>query len=386
VDSRDLFPVPPSPFTWSLFQEGWRLGRGGVAEDLAVETPEAVWVLRDGRVESAPGWGEGLARALYHASPLAARLLGGARIVPRSRGWRRFLSRPRDPWDGVRERSQRTVQRLRRWARDVEGLSWTQADVLQVMEEIGPHMGMGVCAWTEVTVALADALAASTEEAVPRALSQVREVRGLVRALDEAARSSGDGAAEVIRVYPWLAPLPLEAASPRWAEIPDILARRLSAIPAGGGTTPAGDRSPLSEWLERRERLRSALAQVVSAARTWVRVVAREAMEDGRFRSPEEAFFLTLEELKQVVTGEWSRPERVRPLVDERRRQGPEPSVWWETWPELREDGVVVAEGWHPGWVPAALGRSGLATRAHSPVSYGHVLAAVLGIRVEALA
>ena len=59
---------------------------------------------------------------------------------------------------------------------------------------------------------------------------------------------------------------------------------------------------------------------VAAAARYWVSGAANEALADGRLQSPDEVFLLELEELKQMMTGEWSNVSQVRPLIEERKQ------------------------------------------------------------------
>lgn len=53
-----------------------------------------------------------------------------------------------------------------------------------------------------------------------------------------------------------------------------------------------------------------AFAWVMAATRRWALAAAREAMADGRLRSQDEIFFFELEEIKQMMTGEWNVSDR----------------------------------------------------------------------------
>jgi hypothetical protein len=66
---------------------------------------------------------------------------------------------------------------------------------------------------------------------------------------------------------------------------------------------------------------REALVTVMAVARYWALGAAQEAVNDGRLPAAEDVFLLELEELKQVMTGEWSSPEQVLPLVERRRAE-----------------------------------------------------------------
>ena len=60
---------------------------------------------------------------------------------------------------------------------------------------------------------------------------------------------------------------------------------------------------------------RDGLATVVAAARYWAIGAAREAVHDGRLARVDQVFLLEREELKQMMTGEWSQADRVQSLV-----------------------------------------------------------------------
>ncbi len=343
--------------------------------------PPNLWIRKGMNIHKAPGHEHTLARALFHTGPLAARVLGLPEdaLVPRHRSRLRFWRRTQDPWERVLRQSQKTLRRIRHWTRQVANMRWTQADVLQVMEEIGIYMGLGLHSWVGVTVVLADLLAGAD---APHPLPPPREVHTLLHAWDEAlaAADPTSGVDIIVRTYPQLAALPFEAACPRWSETPDHLADQLQRPALNRPLSPSPKASsPYGEWLEIREQLRMALIHVIAAAREWALIAAREATSDGRLTSPEHAFFLTLEELKQLMTGEWNRADQVQPVVEQRRSEMPEVN-WRHAWPRIRTDGTAVAVGWHPGWAISALQARRLVTRVDSPLGYARLLAAALGI------
>lgn len=144
---------------------------------------------------------------------------------------------------------------------------------------------------------------------------------------------------------------PLEAASPRWSEAPHGLLERLSrTLDQPGEPFPpdpeltrqqraqAGAQvsqkvgvlrrrqfEPMFNQLQRAVELlpasRNALVTVIAVARFWALGAAQETVADGRLGAIEDVFLLELEELKQIMTGEWSSAEQVRPIVEERRSQ-----------------------------------------------------------------
>jgi phosphohistidine swiveling domain-containing protein len=67
-------------------------------------------------------------------------------------------------------------------------------------------------------------------------------------------------------------------------------------------------------------KARDALAYVLAAARHWAKAAADEGMTDGRIHAPDEIFMLEIEEIKQMMTGEWHSRDHVEPLIAGRRQ------------------------------------------------------------------
>ncbi|HSN74406.1 MAG TPA: hypothetical protein VL334_04825 [Anaerolineae bacterium] len=154
-----------------------------------------------------------------------------------------------------------------------------------------------------------------------------------------------------ITTYARWADQPLETASPRWPEAPQALLARLAVrlaetpetslsspqaarqrrAAAGariGGEIDARRRSQFEPVFGQLQQIvyllppsREALVTVMAVARRWALGAAQEAVNDGRLPAVEDVFLLELEELKQVMTGEWSSPEQVLPLVERRRAE-----------------------------------------------------------------
>lgn len=161
---------------------------------------------------------------------------------------------------------------------------------------------------------------------------------------------------------------PLEAAGPRWTERPaDLLARVAADLAAPASPLPvdpeqarqqraeAADHVARQLGLLRRRQFepafeqlqqivallpasRAALVAVMAAARHWALGAAHEAAADGRLAAIEDVFLLELEELKQMMTGEWSSPAQVQLIVRERRAQQ-------MTWAAQAPPEVIEAEG-----------------------------------------
>jgi hypothetical protein len=154
-----------------------------------------------------------------------------------------------------------------------------------------------------------------------------------------------------VAAYARWADQPLETASPRWAEAPQTLfarlAARLAETPEASLPSPQAARQQRAEagarvagQLDARQRRqfepefgqlqqivdllpasREALVTVMAVARRWALGAAQEAVNDGRLAAIEDVFLLELEELKQLMTGEWNSPEQVRPIVERRRAE-----------------------------------------------------------------
>jgi hypothetical protein len=154
-----------------------------------------------------------------------------------------------------------------------------------------------------------------------------------------------------VAAYARWADQPLETASPRWAEAPQALLARLAArlaeTPEATLASPQAARQRRAEagariggQLDARQgrqfepvfgqlqqivdllpASREALVTVMAVARHWALGAAQEAVNDGRLAAVEDVFLLELEELKQLMTGEWSSPAQVQPIVERRRAE-----------------------------------------------------------------
>ena len=138
-----------------------------------------------------------------------------------------------------------------------------------------------------------------------------------------------------------------EIAHPRWAEDASLLMRALlahieSPRPAiATSTTPDAlsillDMLPAAARKQNEQRLHKmaelhklqsealhALAYIWGGTRSWALAAAREAMVDQRLHSPEEAFLFELEEIKEMMTGEWniSSREEIRATLATRQAE-----------------------------------------------------------------
>jgi len=77
------------------------------------------------------------------------------------------------------------------------------------------------------------------------------------------------------------------------------------------------------QMLRLQSRALDAFAYILAGTRTWALEAAKEAMTDGRMSSADDAFFYELEEIKQMMTGEWniSDLDDIHAVAQERRVQ-----------------------------------------------------------------
>ncbi len=248
--------------------------------------------------------------------------------------------------------------RVRTWMTRVFSMNWTQAQLLQVMEEIEPYVTE---AWYDE-----QRLAAAAVASYSALLELLRTKRGdqaTALMLDAfagletpqaalAADLAGGIDPEQLRErYGHCGDDELELASPRLGEIatmgsllapqttavgtarpaPELQQRRQQAgetiVGMAGLLQRGAVRSTLSlaqEALSAHATARDNLARVLAAVRRWSLAAAREGIKDGRLNEPEEIFWLELEEIKQMLTGEWHSRDHVQPLILDRRQTGEE--------------------------------------------------------------
>jgi phosphohistidine swiveling domain-containing protein len=240
-------------------------------------------------------------------------------------------------------------ERLRQWAQRIYGLPWTQAQILQVMEEIEPSMTM---AWREERrwaaaaigsyAALLERLPAATDPGLELDLMaglptpDAELVADLLSGMPPSAwqqRWGHRGAEEMELATPRLREValpPLEnATAVAWQ--PDTAAqRRQEAEATVLGRAGLFGRSALRNAIKTaqmalmaHQRARDTLAHVLAAARTWALAAAAEGLRDGRLDHADDIFWLELEEIKQMMTGEWHSRGHVQPLIGERKALHP---------------------------------------------------------------
>jgi hypothetical protein len=403
-----------TPFTWSILSH---------SAERAVRSHYSAWGVA--LPAGAPIWRRMEGRAYLNTTVLTAAdqaVLAGS--VEATSGWRLFNRGPdRRQNAALRqqiEQAPATFAATAQWWQRVQTMQWRQATVLQVMEEIEPRAeavltvrdflvtGLGA-ERRQLTRWMAEWLPASRDAMFDELFAGLdgregwAQYRYDLQALTEAARQDPAAAAYLSQLtreplppgshpvaqspshpvtqslppgpfrpafdaflasYARWADQPLETASLRWAEAPQMLLARLAvrlmeapeaSLPSPqsaqqrrsqAGATIAGQIDakrrrqfePVFSQLQQIVALlppsREALVTVMAAARHWALGAAQEAVNDGRLTAQEDVFLLELEELKQLMTGEWNSPEQVLPVVERRRAEQ-------ATWAELEPAEVV---------------------------------------------
>ena len=275
-------------------------------------------------------------------------------------------------------------QRARTWHAKTQELRWSQAEILQVMEEIervGADSLMTFLAARHNIMLLynrayqllrAESHNAASWEQTKSALGQAHtlhelDIAGQIAEMGVALRSAPTAEpalATMSQTAPWAewrqalpegalksalttffaqyghrCALEGELALPRWLEAPTSVIQALQAAATGNVTTPqAVEAQPLPSSLQKQfaqwqqeaaalhalqSRALHAFSYIQAGTRTWALAAAKEAMSDGRLTSPEEVFYFELEEIKQMMTGEWnvSSTAEIQATTAERKAQ-----------------------------------------------------------------
>lgn len=227
-------------------------------------------------------------------------------------------------------------QRVQRWYARVRETRWGQAELLQVMEEIEPYGIVALSTWGQMQIAWQESsndVIQAQKEAWPEAspaevTALVTPVSGYELALSRVARGM-DGREDFINRYGHRSASESELSSPRWREDPAKLNAQLALISVTPDSDPLARltlveqkllerlrflrRRSVEALLQSRRRFGELLDQAddarafwLAAARMWTLAAAQEALADQRLRETSDIFFLELEEVKQLMTGEWN--------------------------------------------------------------------------------
>lgn len=276
-----------------------------------------------------------------------------------------------------------TIAKAAAWHQRVIGLRWSQAEVLQIMEEIE---GVGAAAMLPYFAARHNLEVASRrllqllnpETPQVRAALIARALGGMkqgveldmvqrVKALGKHAAGDdsvvnwlrtgefagweemlragafGDGVRGFMAAYGHRTIGEGEIAVPRWSEAPQALFAVLRAIVEAAPETSAPAEPDLSALLAavdgkaRKEaqqlvermhmliELQSgalhAFSYILAGTRHWALAAGREATVDRRLKAIDDVFFYEIEEVKEMMTGEWNISDLsgIHAVADERR-------------------------------------------------------------------
>ena len=362
--ARDLFPGRTTPFAWTLLAgPADRALRNTFTElggQLAGEAP--FWRLRSGYAYLNAAALAQADQSLCGAAWLGVsqpHALGGLRGRLQAGGIiRRCQARLAA---GMREASGLQT-RLSRWLAWVQGVKWTQADLLQVMEELEPHALAALQTYFLVRAGLNAAAAAfesRLQDWLPTGTEELRAglmvgVEGLpsvsiCEAIIAAARHEATDPERLATLArcSHRGPGEIRPDGLRWPDAPHLLSYLGGQdapvhTPATATSTRQQALGTLQKSLSSRQfqqaqellgnladAMRAAdlawdtLALVMTAAQRWVTAAARETMAAGLITRPGDVLFLELEELKQVATGERHAGDRetVHAAVTERMRE-----------------------------------------------------------------
>ena len=240
--------------------------------------------------------------------------------------------------------------RLITWAEGVFALQWGQAELLQVMEEIEPFVADALYD-IERLAAIAVGSYARLLDVLDRRFSGPTQdiALNLVAGLGTPDSVMVADLIQGVEQRVWLkqhghrADQELELATPRLGEIPppfpiptdfsgawDPAAARqrreraMQDAISGVGLLQRSGLRTLVELVQNalvaHATARDVLARVLAASRRWSLAAANEGMADERLENSGEIFLLELEEVKQIMTGEWHSRAQVQPLLEMRRQ------------------------------------------------------------------
>lgn len=156
-----------------------------------------------------------------------------------------------------------------------------------------------------------------------------QQVRAVVQRFGH--RSTGEGEMNIPRWHEDATPLlggiraclQFEAKAPATVPSGQHEQKLLEAVPSKQRKEAEQQVQRARQMLRLQSRALNAYAHILTGTRIWVQEAAREAMSDGRMHSVDDAFFYELEEIKQMMTGEWniSALDEIHATARERRIQ-----------------------------------------------------------------
>ncbi|MBX3011434.1 MAG: hypothetical protein KF832_07990 [Caldilineaceae bacterium] len=313
-------------------------------------------------------------------------------------------------------------QNAEAWYHRTQELRWTQADILQIMEEIErisiPSFAVLLAAQHNALLIYNQLLwATQAQQPFPRNGELIQQALGddptlveeqIAEQIQTLRKVAQQDAATVAwlqagQTAEWQTTLPNpalvaalaaflrqyghrcvnegEVSYPRWQQDPSPLFAALLVREQAPSTTPAqvepllaavdsGQRASVQQQLAQLRQLRQlqsqaqhAFAYILAGTRRWALAAAKEALSDQRLQHLDEVFFYQLEEVKQMMTGEWNISTRAE--IQSTRQHRQRAMTQWQqatAVPLLIGDAVATpTQPWHTSLAPtlaAALGKS----------------------------
>ena len=276
------------------------------------------------------------------------------------------------------------TERARTWYRKTQAIKrWGQAEVLQIMEEIERVGVDSMAAFLAARLNLGlhyGRLAAALEGKVPASQSaflinaalghmpnlvehaMLHALPALTNTLRDAdvvtwlqagnfgawrselPAPAAEGITAFLDAYGHRTAYEGEIARPRWTEDATLLLHALrtqteaapkfaahqadtqpllALVPASARKEAEQNLHKIADLHALQSRALHAMAYIWSGTRTWALAAAREAMVDTRLHHEEEVFLFELEEIKQMMTGEWniSSLDEIRAMTSTRRAE-----------------------------------------------------------------
>ncbi len=291
--------------------------------------------------------------------------------------------------------------RAREWHDKVLALRWSQAEVLQIMEEIERYGAAALLPYFAVrhnleaairrlldllsarpateAMALLAATLGGAEAVLEHDMAQRIRMLGRMAAaqpqiaawlragdFDDWANSVpagdfADAARTFFGLYGHRGLAEGDVCNPRWNERPALVFHAIQIAAANPATATATGAGPVDTLLaavdgkaqkeagrlveqvrtliEMQSRALNAFAYILAATRRWALAAGHEAMADRRITELDNVFFYELEEMKQMMTGEWNVSDRsgIHETASERRahfaawqQAVPAPLIWDE--------------------------------------------------------
>ncbi len=261
------------------------------------------------------------------------------------------------------------LEKARNWYTKTGELKWSQADILQVMEEIERVSMPSYRAYLAARRQLENGYnqliqICASQISFPQSLNLINhavcDVQNLVEAqMVQALLDLADTFQDDDVACEWLhsstrtdaeaaLPAPIanayqsfmhryghrgagegEMSNPRWYEDPTPIVsalqadtankvRRSAVLPSNGhaeklkaiagkeASTAASLLETIRQGLLLQSSALNAIAYITAGTRRWALAAGREAMADQRLEKPTDVFFYELEEIKQMMTGEWN--------------------------------------------------------------------------------